>query len=354
MPIYPYAETQNAYSGGIKTYYHRKLGYKSKDVYPLKPTEYSKVVSQTARIDSMVDCLAADSSYAYSQSSSPRVTAMVEHAKRRAHSKLKDKIFTRAALGTTLGERREAIELMVLRLKSLKDAFQALRKGRFGDFLSALNTRPKKRHERTRWTRPKDAASLWLEYWFGWSPLIADIYAVIDVLQGEYPPVEAIATSGSGGKVSFSSIQNPTWLYNIYDLDVKARATYRAKAQITNPSLFLANQLGVINPVSVAWELVPFSFVVDWFLPVGDFINSYTDWVGVELKEKQLAVKLTVKGEERYRSWGDPYLTRSSVVRFERELDWAHPKFSWSPGYKHSMTRAATQVSLLLVLFTKG
>lgn len=354
MPIYPYAETLNAYTGGVKTYYHRKTGYKSKDMHPLKPTVYSKVVSQTARIDPTWKCMAADSSYAYSQSMSPRVAAMVEHAKRRAHSKLKDKIFTRAALGTTLGERREAIELMLLRLKTLRDAFQALRKGRFGDFLKALNTRPKKQHERTRWTRPKDAASLWLEYWFGWSPLIADIYAVIDVMQGAFPPVDVNATSGSGGKVSFSSIQNPMWYYNIYDFEVKARATYRAKVYISNPSLFLANQLGVINPASVAWELVPFSFVVDWFIPVGDFLNSYTDWVGVELEERQLATKLTLKGEERYRSWGDPYLTRSSVVRFERDLDWAHPKFSWDLGYKHSVTRAATQVSLLLVLFTKG
>lgn len=354
MPIYPYAETLNAYSGGVKTYYHRKSGYKSKDMRPFKPTVYSKVVSQTARLDSMAKCVAADSSYAYTQSSSPQATAMVEQAKRKAHFWLKDKIFTRAALGTTLGERREAIELMVQRLKSLRDAFQALRKGRFGDFLKALNTRPKKRHKRTRWTRPKDAASLWLEYWFGWSPLIADIYAVIDVMQGAFPPVDVIATSGSRGKISFSSVQNPDWLYNIYNLDVKARATYRAKAYISNPSLFLANQLGVINPASVAWELVPFSFVVDWFVPVGDFLNSYTDWVGVELEEKQLAVKLTLKGEERYRAWGDPYLTRSSVVRFTRDLDWAHPKFSWKPGYKHSVTRAATQVSLLLVLFTKG
>lgn len=34
------------------------------------------------------------------------------------------------------------------------------------------------------------------------------------------------------------------------------------------------SSFGVTNPASLAWELLPFSFVVDWFLPVGDFLSS--------------------------------------------------------------------------------
>jgi hypothetical protein len=32
--------------------------------------------------------------------------------------------------------------------------------------------------------------------------------------------------------------------------------------------------LGLADPLSVAWELTPWSFVVDWFLPVGDYLNA--------------------------------------------------------------------------------
>jgi hypothetical protein len=28
------------------------------------------------------------------------------------------------------------------------------------------------------------------------------------------------------------------------------------------------------NPAALAWELVPYSFVVDWMIPVGDYLSS--------------------------------------------------------------------------------
>jgi hypothetical protein len=31
---------------------------------------------------------------------------------------------------------------------------------------------------------------------------------------------------------------------------------------------------GLLNPAAVAWELLPFSFVVDWFLPVGRYLEG--------------------------------------------------------------------------------
>jgi hypothetical protein len=34
----------------------------------------------------------------------------------------------------------------------------------------------------------------------------------------------------------------------------------------------------------VAWELVPYSFVVDWFLPIGSWINSLDATIGFEFR----------------------------------------------------------------------
>jgi hypothetical protein len=44
--------------------------------------------------------------------------------------------------------------------------------------------------------------------------------------------------------------------------------------KIANPTLFTLSQYGLTNPLAVAWELVPLSFVVDWFVSVGSFIRS--------------------------------------------------------------------------------
>ena len=35
-------------------------------------------------------------------------------------------------------------------------------------------------------------------------------------------------------------------------------------------------QLGIDNPLEVVWELIPLSFVADWFIPVGEFLRSLT------------------------------------------------------------------------------
>jgi hypothetical protein len=43
------------------------------------------------------------------------------------------------------------------------------------------------------------------------------------------------------------------------------------------------SQSGFTNPVSLAWELLPFSFVVDWFLPIGPYLESLDSWGGLIL-----------------------------------------------------------------------
>lgn len=58
----------------------------------------------------------------------------------------------------------------------------------------------------------------------------------------------------------------------------------RAKARFTvrNSSVKSLVQLGLTNPAEVAWEVVPFSFVIDWFIPVGNFLSSLDSLVGVQ------------------------------------------------------------------------
>lgn len=36
----------------------------------------------------------------------------------------------------------------------------------------------------------------------------------------------------------------------------------------------VATQYGIANPALVLWEMVPFSFAVDWFLDIGGYLES--------------------------------------------------------------------------------
>jgi hypothetical protein len=44
--------------------------------------------------------------------------------------------------------------------------------------------------------------------------------------------------------------------------------------------LATASEIGLTNPAEVAWELVPFSFVVDWAIPIGTFLGQLDASVG--------------------------------------------------------------------------
>jgi len=52
--------------------------------------------------------------------------------------------------------------------------------------------------------------------------------------------------------------------------------------RMTNPHLVANSQLGLADPFTIAWQLVPLSFVVDWFLNVGDVLDQLSAFNGYE------------------------------------------------------------------------
>lgn len=62
---------------------------------------------------------------------------------------------------------------------------------------------------------------------------------------------------------------------------------------------------GLANPVEAAWELVPFSFIVDWFLTVGDTLAAWTPDYGLTALASWYVVTDTCYRTAAYtRTWG--------------------------------------------------
>lgn len=291
-------------------------------------------------------------------------TGLYAKAYGRLVGKLDEEHVFRSALGTTLAESGEAVKLMVQRLVSLRKAYQALRRGKFGDFLRALNIRPQPKHK-SRWSRPKDASALWLEYWFGWAPLVSDIQDTIDVL--EHRDLETrvfrIVGRARGEWTGYeSNTYSSVYLHREFsNLTFEHRLRLQADVIISNPNLYLANRLGLVNPTAVLWEIVPFSFVVDWFVKVGNWIENYTSWVGLEIVDSWATY--SVRGKLHYTGINYDQKDRSKVVSYKEFTaeQFRLKRWSFSPkpprslvvGYNSGiLTRALTQVSLLITLFT--
>lgn len=273
-----------------------------------------------------------------------------------SYSRLQSKI-KRASLGVTVAEGREALTLMAQRAGQLYQSFKHLRKGRFGDFLRELKVRPLKKHERTKWTKPKHAASIWLEYWFGWAPLVGDIDACVDVLTSAPPPL--ILSGSATMQIAMSGVVTGNPLQS-YQCTGKAVVKQYAKVRIENPNALLRQQAGLTNAAEIAWAIVPFSFLVDWFGNVGDVLRARTDFSGLVIEEAYATAhcKLRSAQSHAYNAGMGPWYRKWSGMNQQvctrRILGIVGPSLQFKLPERLSVTRAATAISLLVSLFTKG
>ena len=99
------------------------------------------------------------------------------------------------------------------------------------------------------------------------------------------------------------TIRKPAFYgYADYDLVSKHKVRYKAScvSVITNPNANTFSSLGLANPALVAWELVPFSFVIDWVLPIGSWLTATGPLLGVNVEQ----VFTTYFSESSYNTTG--------------------------------------------------
>lgn len=273
-----------------------------------------------------------------------------------SYSRLQDKI-KRASLGVTVAEGREALTLMAQRAGQLYRSFKHLKRGRFGDFVRELKVRPLKKHERTKWTKPKHAASIWLEYWFGWAPLVGDIDACVDVLTSAPPPL--ILTGSATRRIAEGGVVNGGGQLLTFQYTGKAVVKQYARVRIENPNALLRQQAGLTNAAEIAWAIVPFSFLVDWFGNVGDVLRARTDFSGLVIEEAYATAHCKLQSAQS-QAWnaGTPWYRKWSGMNQQvctrRILRIVGPQLQFKLPQRLSVTRAATAISLLVSLFTKG
>lgn len=127
----------------------------------------------------------------------------------------------------------------------------------------------------------RNIASTLLAYRYGVAPLMSDLYKTAHILSSpvkEQAIVRASAERSVAVKPNDGSWLSESWAG-------KERCSMRFAADVDNPNLFLANQLGLINPAYWLWDATPWSHIVDWWAPVGPFLNNFTASVGFVFKD---------------------------------------------------------------------
>jgi hypothetical protein len=154
----------------------------------------------------------------------------------------------------------------------------------------------------------KNVANGFLNYNFGWKPTIGDVSAMISSVVNLHLKIEnwnkslgtlvkkrctiLSDTISKSGSLAATPNSGQTTYWNGYATrKVVAYIQYRPCA-LTQMTLLerelrgLLDSLGFeLNP-GILWEAIPFSFVVDWFLGVGNYLN------GLKIDTLELPIKL--------------------------------------------------------------
>lgn len=216
----------------------------------------------------------------------------------RARLKVKDE---KVNIQQFLAERDQTIRLVTDAVKSVTDVVKNLKKGNFPGAFRAVGihlspTKHKKLRKGFARDQTKAIANAWIGLQYGVRPLLDDVRGAAESLaklHTRLPPVQraearevvhySIMSSGTVNPGDY-----PRKFVNLSEVTQEHKYViyYRSSPTVSS----LPTSLGLTNPASIVWELTPWSFVVDWFFPVGDYLSSLDATVGVDFVDGSYTV----------------------------------------------------------------
>jgi len=220
--------------------------------------------------------------------------------------------------------------------------------------------RKKSQRLRAELRQLEHVSSLFLAWRYGVSPLMSDIFSAMHILSGDGVFKDITVRKGASKAIStrvWGSDDVNLW----YQSTGTCKVLIKCQVSCTNEDLLLANRMGLINPATIAWELIPWSFVLDWFIPVGKFLSNFSGSAGMTFTDSS-RTQTTVKNGlfnqrwtrelpngawQYYRNGDYPYV----VVVKVRQAGPILPPLSVPYGTGIGVERAQNALALAVQLF---
>lgn len=174
-----------------------------------------------------------------------------------------------------------------------------------------------------------DAAKLWMEYRYGWRLLVYDIVDTMKAmhaadLRAELIPRTRYTARGEAGSKetvtgSVKTIDHfgPLSFQDIWDHETQFRGYYLYRYVAPEGVLHRLSDFGMFDVPRAIWDIVPWSFVIDHVIPVGDFLGALAPKIGVEELASGIVSQRKLTHRQVITSW------KGSVV--PSALTWTSP-----------------------------
>lgn len=197
--------------------------------------------------------------------------------------------FNAAIASAELGE---TLDTIVNRARSIGQFVRYAARGNYTAACRALGMSRNVGHR----LKTRSISDFVLEVRYGWQPAINDAYAAATAFEALTKDARQLAFSVQHTvRVAGEASQSK----GLYSLPADGFYTRRYRV-VMKEQLSLARSLGLLNPLSVAWERVPFSFVADWFIPIG----NYLDVVGTIPAMDATLYRTDYKRAKANKTWG--------------------------------------------------
>lgn len=183
-----------------------------------------------------------------------------------------------------VGEGRETVNLVLNAARTVGSAYRDLRRGNLVGALASLGVQgtaaQRRRYHRQYGVDPtRAAANAWLSLTYGWQPLLNDAKNAAETLaeivnSEQNREIRVTATTRLTTSTRYPNhgvSSSPDIKVLRTDINKEScKGVWRCRPTNWNN----VGSLGILNPAQVAWELLPLSFVADWFLPIGRFLEG--------------------------------------------------------------------------------
>jgi hypothetical protein len=173
--------------------------------------------------------------------------------------------------GNAFAESRETGRMLAKSAMKLVKVIKAVKGGHWKTVLDTLGI------SKHVFIPGKTVSEMWLEIQYGWKPLLKDIHDLDSTVRHLLTRSHQIRVEAGAEWKDNRKYSEYLYGYEVATID-RCRTTFLAT--LTNEHAATLQSLGVINPLGIAWEIVPFSFVVDWFIPVSNTLEALTSTAG--------------------------------------------------------------------------
>lgn len=247
-----------------------------------------------------------------------------------------------ASLGVSAATFREDIQGLAELASDVMRLIRGIKRGNLKEIRRAIDgSRTKINYRDPKRMLGKTASSRYLQYTYALTPMVQDVYDTYETLRKS----EALAHLHRFRKSRKFDVKEENSSGSISGYKVLRCAVWY---EVTSPEIRKASQLGLINPALVLWDLVPYSFVVDWLVPVGNYLHALSAYAGTEFKAGYLTsyaeAEVTAEGYWFYSSMKQPMtVNRYKVYHREKLSDFPTAKLHYKNPFstKHVINAVA-------------